>query len=238
MDLICRNSKNYALTVGQVYTDAEVAEGRDGYVRLRNNNGVLVNYDRRLFDEVVTRTATPVPPTVQAPPRPVPFSLDTLLEEKITLIYPETNGGTGISMSIEIADGIVFQPNASLLLREESIDISCGIGQISGISYFVTILKEEFLEFFSTAFPERAADRHYNLEVNMIIAALIEKMFMLFLSSDESFAIYLLSNANDDHDFNDIFEEAMSEIATEVGPVTNPNSGNHIMLWVLETLRH
>ena len=61
---------------------------------------------------------------------------------------------------------------------------------------------------------------------------------MLFLSSDESFAMYLLSNTNDDHDFNDIFEEAMSEISTEVGPVTNPNSGNDIILWVLETLRH
>jgi hypothetical protein len=76
---ICKNPKNYKLTLNKEY---EIEESNGNYVKLINDTGKLVRYDSSLFEDLVV-----VPP----PPPPPPIRTENQIIQSVNVARQNTN---------------------------------------------------------------------------------------------------------------------------------------------------
>ena len=198
----CTLNNGYNITIGNTYNLLQ--ESQDFYW-LVNDNQKTVKYGKNMFelieDEII--------------PEPIPVVQRT----EADMVDSVTISGSTLSY-INLDNNIV---NFSVGLEENDTNISCGIGQLSGINSLVSIINSRV--------PQD--DDYIDLRKELLRKYLISNAKSNDYR-DENAAMWLISTAIKDIDEDMI--SVLDEVADTVSEVkNNPNSGNDIKMWIFYT---
>jgi len=190
--LKCIDNNGYKLTVGSEYN--MITEDREFYFLINDSNRT-VRYNKRLFELVSEETLVVAAPVV----RTEQDMINSIVYDDTQLFYNDLNNQTvRLSLDLEI----------------DNTEISCGIGQISGINNVFGEITEMV--------PED--DDYIGLQ-----KALLTAFLNGYVKSNTDKAIWLISTTTGmDEDLLSVMDE-VSDFVTETK--RNPNSGNDIKMW-------
>ena len=206
MKLICKNTKNYKITLNSEY---DVVEEVDPYVKIINDAGKLVRYDRALFQEVNEIPLPPPPPPVRTETQIIQSLNSTLSGGILTFTYRDRT------------NQVVTSPNIALSIQNPNI--SCGIETIDGLTHIMSIIE-------ATVDTEHS---DYNALKRAIFRSLINTLKAQRRNASSRGALIFSTNRNDE--FEDYYTYLTEMSMTTTDWFVNPNSGNNIKIWTVNT---
>lgn len=196
MSLVCKETRGYALTEKKSY---DLLQKKDGYVYVLNDNGNRAKYSAKMFDEDNGAVAQQVVPRTE--------------QDCINSIV--INGDI---IKYNRIDNEEYLIDLTEYIDDEESEISCGIGEVSGINAFIEAIHDVVDE-------EGAQDDLLSLKKELFKRGILHYVKNL---ADKR-AMYLLStNINEDEDLVPILNEIAHFSSNEV---INPNSDNTIKMW-------
>jgi hypothetical protein len=200
MNKICTNTKNYKLTQGKEYN---IIDENDDYYYLVNDSNRTVKYDKSLFGD-----AQPVPVAVVPPPPPARTEQDC-----INSINVHPNGNvTFVDMDLVNKE----MPNN---LHVTTSAISCGVYQMTGISYLMAAILEVVNE--------------DDGDLPLLIKSLFTKAIQAKVDVSNEH-LFMLVSTNREDEYED-FYTTLDELSTFGSDWDeNPNSNNQIKVWGLD----
>jgi len=202
---ICKNPKNYKLTLNKEY---EIEESNGNYVKLINDTGKLVRYDSSLFEDLVV-----VPP----PPPPPPIRTENQIIQSVNVARQNTN----LIFSYRNRDNNLVQ-SVPKPISYQNPDFSCGIETMDGLSNLIDEIENVV---------DTEHDDYINLK-NHICTRCINKIKEFSRTRNRGAIIF---STNEDLNHEDYYNwlNEMSMSTTEW--FNNPNSGNNIKIWCIKT---
>lgn len=204
MKLICKNIKNYKITLN---TEYEVLEEEGNYVKVINDLGKCVRYDKNLFEEI---NMTPPLPPIRTENQIIESIESNLVDNFLIFSYRDRTNQLITSDPIGIE---VQNPN-----------FSCGIETINGLTEMMSIIEQ------------RVNTEHsdYTLLKKAIFVSLINTLRTHRRSNNNRGA--LLFSTNNNSTWEDYYTYLTELSMTTTDWFNNPNSGNDIKIWCVNTL--
>jgi len=199
---ICKNTKNYKLTLNKQY---EIEEVDGNYVKIINDNGKLVRYDASLFEDEVV-----IPP-------PPPIRTETQIIQSIVV----TNNGN--TFTARYNNRINELVSFNVAIHRTGIANSCGVEAISGLNDIISVI--EFI-------VDTEHEDYLGLKKALFLC-IIDKIKNVSRNSDNKGAIIFSTNINENHEDYYTWLSSISMTTTEW--FNNPNSGNNIKIWCVNT---
>lgn len=207
-ELICKNPKNYKLTLDKAYL---VVEDEGETVKIINDTNKTVRYYKDLFEEVVEEEVVAEPEPVVA--RTEQDLIDSISSDGVITTYIDFNN--------EI---IAIDNHLQIISNQNSF--SCGIKNVVNIGDQINIIYDAIVT------TEETSEQDLELLTKAVIKHHFKNYIRYQSNNGYNGGIYLMScNINNDglhEEVVDILNE-ISDFNTE--PEINPNSGNAIKLW-------
>ncbi len=203
--LKCKNTKNYKITLNAEY-DIEEEDGN--YVKIINDSGKLVRYDRSLFEDVNT-----VPP----PPPPPPIRTQAQIIQSIVI---SNQNNTVRFRYNDRTNQLVESPGIGF--SRHNPDMSCGVETIDGLNNIIATIE-------ATVNTEH--DDYINLKKSIFVKV-INEVKSICRASNRG-AIIFSTNNNTNHEDYYSWLQQVSMSTTDW--FLNPNSNNQIKIWCVNT---
>ena len=232
--VVCRKTGNTkSISVNTSYTTISETEKR---YTLVNDKGIQANYCKSLFtEEVATPTRTRAPRVAAVPVAPAPVAVpNTQINEvdvTVSVNYDDEENEFNVSLVATTESG--FRHENSIILKETSTSISCGIFQLTSLDNLcntITLFKEQIFT---------QLNNLQNTDVNVSqddinTADILESVINELVENAEDTGLLLLSTNVNSTLTTSEYREVLDRMSASVVETLNPNSGNRIKLWTLQ----
>ena len=232
--VVCRKTGNTkSISVESSYTVISETEKR---YTLVNDKGIQANYCKSLFtEEVATPTRTRVPRVAAVPVAPAPVAVpNTQINEvdvTVSVNYDDEENEFDVSLVATTESG--FRHENTIILKETSTSISCGIFQLTSLGNLcntITLFKEQIFT---------QLNNLQNTDVNVSqddinTADILESVINELVENAEDTGLLLLSTNVNSTLTTSEYREVLDRMSASVVETLNPNSGNRIKLWTLQ----
>ena len=232
--VVCRKTGNTkSISVNTSYTTISETEKR---YTLVNDKGIQANYCKSLFtEEVATPTRTRAPRVAAVPVAPTPVAVpNTQINEvdvTVSVNYDDEENEFNVSLVATTESG--FRHENSIILKETSTSISCGIFQLTSLDNLcntITLFKEQIFT---------QLNNLQNTDVNVSqddinTADILESVINELVENAEDTGLLLLSTNVNSTLTTSEYREVLDRMSASVVETLNPNSGNRIKLWTLQ----
>ena len=232
--VVCRKTGNTkSISINTSYTTISETEKR---YTLVNDKGIQANYCKSLFtEEVATPTRTRAPRVAAVPVAPAPVAVPNtqINEVDVTVIvnYDDEENEFDVSLVATTEPG--FRHENSIILKETSTSISCGIFQLTSLDNLcntITLFKEQIFT---------QLNNLQNTDVNVSqddinTADILESVINELVENAEDTGLLLLSTNTNSVLTTPTYREVLDRMSANVIETLNPNSGNRIKLWTLQ----
>ena len=232
--VVCRKTGNTkSISVNTSYTTISETEKR---YTLVNDKGIQANYCKSLFtEEVATPTRTRAPRVAAVPVAPAPVAVpNTQINEvdvTVSINYDDEENEFNVSLVATTESG--FRHENSIILKETSTSISCGIFQLTSLDNLcntITLFKEQIFT---------QLNNLQNTDVNVSqddinTADILESVINELVENAEDTGLLLLSTNVNSTLTTSEYREVLDRMSASVVETLNPNSGNRIKLWTLQ----
>ena len=232
--VVCRKTGNTkSISVESSYTVISETEKR---YTLVNDKGIQANYCKSLFtEEVATPTRTRAPRVAAVPVAPTPVAVpNTQINEvdvTVSVNYDDEENEFNVSLVATTESG--FRHENSIILKETSTSISCGIFQLTSLDSLcntITLFKEQIFT---------QLNNLQNTDVNVSqddinTADILESVINELVENAEDTGLLLLSTNVNSTLTTSEYREVLDRMSASVVETLNPNSGNRIKLWTLQ----
>lgn len=232
--VVCRKTGNTkSISVNTSYTTISETEKR---YTLVNDKGIQANYCKSLFtEEVATPTRTRAPRVAAVPVAPAPVAVpNTQINEvdvTVSVNYDDEENEFNVSLVATTESG--FRHENSIILKETSTSISCGIFQLTSLDSLcntITLFKEQIFT---------QLNNLQNTDVNVSqddinTADILESVINELVENAEDTGLLLLSTNINSALTTSEYREVLDRMSASVVETLNPNSGNRIKLWTLQ----
>lgn len=232
--VVCRKTGNTkSISVNTPYTTISETEKR---YTLVNDKGIQANYCKSLFtEEVATPTRTRAPRVAAVPVAPAPVAVpNTQINEvdvTVSVNYDDEENEFDVSLVATTESG--FRHENSIILKETSTSISCGIFQLTSLDNLcitIALFKEQIFT---------QLNNLQNTDVNVSqddinTADILESVINELVENAEDTGLLLLSTNTNSVSTTPAYREVLDRMSATTVETLNPNSGNRIKLWTLQ----
>lgn len=232
--VVCTKTGNTkSISLNASYTVISETEKRYALV---NDKGIQANYCKSLFtEEVATPTRTRAPRVAAVPVAPAPVAVpNTQINEvdvTVSINYDDEENEFNVSLVATTESG--FRHENSIILKETSTSISCGIFQLTSLDNLcntITLFKEQIFT---------QLNNLQNTDVNVSqddinTADILESVINELVENAEDTGLLLLSTNTNSVLTTPAYREVLDRMSATTVETLNPNSGNRIKLWTLQ----